>query len=71
MDAAYGVDEIFLPESDDGTSDAITIAINFPFGQSNQDQFYVSIGTIDFIVHSSTDLCISRTGGNQWTHIIW
>lgn len=68
MDAAYGVDELFLPESDDGTSDAITIAINFPFGQSNQNQFYVSI---DFIFHNPVDLCALPTGGNQWTHLIW
>lgn len=41
MDTTYGVDEVFLAESDEGTSDAIPISINFPFGQSNQDQFYV------------------------------
>ena len=43
MDVSYGVDEIFLPESDDGTSDAIPIDIPFPFGNSTQSQFYVSV----------------------------
>ena len=42
MDASYGVEEIFLPESDDGTSGSISIPIPFPFGQSIQNQFFVS-----------------------------
>lgn len=68
MDTAYGVDEIFLPESDDGTSNAISIVIPFPFGQSNQNQFYVSIETKKVIVHNAAKL---PTGGNEWTSLIW
>ena len=37
----FGVDETVLPDSDDDTSDAIRIPIGFPFGDSNQTQFYV------------------------------
>ena len=37
----YGVEERVLDESDGGTSDAITIPIGFPFGESLQNQFYV------------------------------
>ena len=42
MNTIYGVDEIFLAQADDGISDAIPISIDFPFGQSVQDEFYVS-----------------------------
>lgn len=38
---AYEVEEIVLDESDEGTSDAISIPIGFPFGESLQNQFYV------------------------------
>ena len=37
----YGAEEIFLPESDEGTSDAIGIPVGFPFGESTQETFYV------------------------------
>ena len=42
MNTIYGVEEIFLNEADDGTSDAIPISIGFPFGNSIQDEFYVN-----------------------------
>ena len=42
MGTTYGVDEVFLAETNDGTSDAIPISIDFPFGQSIQDEFYVN-----------------------------
>lgn len=41
MGVTYGVDETLLPESNEGTSDAISVPTNFPFGDSNQTQFYV------------------------------
>ena len=41
MDTLYGVDEIFLEEANDGISDAISIPIGFPFGETIQNQLYV------------------------------
>ena len=45
MGVTYGVDETLLPESNEGTSDAISVPTNFPFGDSNQTQFYVRHNT--------------------------
>ena len=44
LNAEYGSSTIVLPESDDGTSNAILLpeSIVFPFGSSIQTQFYVS-----------------------------
>lgn len=45
LDAVYGVNQIFLAESDDGTSDAIPLGANnaYPFGGSVQTQLYVRV----------------------------
>ena len=39
---ALGSVVVYLPESDDGTSEAIIPSINFPFGSSNRSSIYVS-----------------------------
>ena len=67
MNTIYGVDEIFLAEADDGTSDAIPISIDFPFGPSIQDVFYVS--HITSLKHCRMYLFL--LGGYKWTPVIW
>ena len=39
----YGVEELVLPESDDGTEGPITIDPGFPLGSLVQPDFYVSV----------------------------
>ena len=45
MDALYGVSQVFLPESDDGVSGALSAggSDGFPFGGSVQTQLYVCV----------------------------
>ena len=42
LGATLNSNVVYLPESDDGTSDAIVPAIAFPFGSSNRTAIYVS-----------------------------
>ena len=48
LNVVYGSATVILPESDDGTSDAITLpdSIGFPFGSSIQTAIYVSNSTV-------------------------
>ena len=48
LNVVYGSATVILPESDDGTSDAITLpdGIGFPFGRSIQTEIYVSISIV-------------------------
>ena len=63
-------DQVELPESDDGITGPILIAIpGFPFWDSVQTQVFVSIPEplLKLIVHSY----ILKTDWDQWTNILW
>ena len=63
MDVSYGVAEMFLAEADEGTSDAISIPIGFPFGQSIQTQFYVRVNTFGTLIKKFSEFS-SQVGTN-------
>ena len=63
----YGVNEISLPDSDGGTSNAIVIPIDFPFGDSNPDQFYV-IST--YLSPTGSYYIYLHAGWYKWTVVI-
>ena len=58
MDVSYGVEEMFLAEADEGTSDAISIPIGFPFGQSIQTQFYVRVNTFGTLIKKFSEFLL-------------
>lgn len=79
MDALYGVNQVFLPESDDGVSGALSAggSDGFPFGGSVQTQLYVraqSTFTHTYThIHTATQIYIIVifTDWNKWTPLIW
>ena len=43
LDALLGVEEVVAPAADDAVAGPVSIDPDFPFGDSNQMQFYVSL----------------------------
>lgn len=66
--ALLGVDEDLVPEELDGVAGPIQIDTGFPFGDTNQTQFYVSIVANDLIL---IELYLYHQGGDERDHIIW
>lgn len=66
--AVLGVDEEVVPEQLDGVAGPIQIDTGFPFADTNQTQFYVSIVLNDLIL---IELYLYHQGGDEWDHIIW
>lgn len=67
----YDSSTIILPGSDEGISDAIFIpsSIGFPFDDSLQTEFYVSIYLKELVC--SHFILNSIIGWNKWYHFIW
>ena len=42
MGIIFASNQVFLPATDDGVSEAIVIPIGFPFGSQNQSEVFVS-----------------------------
>jgi len=66
--AAFGVETVYLPASDEGVQGPVTIPTGFPFGSSVQNQVYVSCINPSI---KNLMICINTVGRHKWNPLIW